>query len=106
VPGTPPEHLFLDRFVTPIGKALIVTDGDGLVRAVDWEDHADRMRRLLDLRWGQSVTLTSGKTPEPVRSAFERYFGGEIGALDGLARRTTGTAFQQKVWTALGAIPA
>ena len=28
----------LDRLQTPIGTALLVTDADGVLRALDWED--------------------------------------------------------------------
>ena len=28
----------LDRLQTPIGTALLVTDADGILRALDWED--------------------------------------------------------------------
>lgn len=35
----PPETFTLDRMATPIGTALLVTDADGALRALDWEDH-------------------------------------------------------------------
>jgi len=31
-----PESFNLDRLPTPIGTALLVTDADGLLRALDW----------------------------------------------------------------------
>ena len=35
-----PETFNLDRLDTPlIGVALIVSDDDGVLRALDWEDH-------------------------------------------------------------------
>src|ERR1700730_17472896 len=36
----PPETFLLDRLQTPIGPALLVSDADGMLRALDWEDHS------------------------------------------------------------------
>ena len=41
----PPETFSLDRLQTPIGTALLVTDADGVLRALDWEDYEPRMKR-------------------------------------------------------------
>jgi methylated-DNA-[protein]-cysteine S-methyltransferase len=50
--------------------------------------------------------LSEGRAPEFVRTALGAWFDGELGALDRLAVRTGGTAFQQTVWAALRTIPA
>jgi methylated-DNA-[protein]-cysteine S-methyltransferase len=50
--------------------------------------------------------VVEGRAPEPVRSAVEGYFGGDVRALDGLTVATGGTDFQRTVWKALRAIPA
>lgn len=105
MPRTPPERFTLDRFATPIGDALIVTDADGALRAVDWEEHEDRMARLLARHYGL-VDLAPGSSPKPVREAFAAYFTGQARALEGLTWRANGTAFQRSVWAALCAIPA
>jgi len=47
-----PETFNLDRLPTPIGTALLVTDADGLLRALDWEDYEPRMKQLLRLHYG------------------------------------------------------
>jgi methylated-DNA-[protein]-cysteine S-methyltransferase len=44
---TMPESFNLDCLPTPIGTALLVTDADGLLRALDWEDYEPRMKQLL-----------------------------------------------------------
>ena len=41
----PPETFGLDRLETPIGTALLVTDADGVLRALDWEEYEPRMTR-------------------------------------------------------------
>lgn len=103
--ATPPEHFTLDRMATPVGDILLVVDGEGAVRALDFGDYEPRMRRLLRLHYGV-VGLTGGRAPDAVRSAIEAYFGGDLSALDGLPIKTGGTAFQRSVWAALVQIPA
>ncbi|WP_298745237.1 methylated-DNA--[protein]-cysteine S-methyltransferase [uncultured Brevundimonas sp.] len=104
--NTPPETLTLDRVATPVGEMLLVTDREGAVRALDFADHEARMRRLLRRHCGGEPVLVGGRAPEGVRRAVEAYFSGEVRALDGVAVRTGGTAFQKAVWAALRAIPA
>jgi len=100
-----PETLTLDRVATPVGEVLLVTDDEGAVRALDFADYEDRMNRLL-VRHAPGASLTAGAAPGPVRAAVERYFAGEVRALDGLTVTTGGTDFQRSVWKALRAIPA
>ena len=100
-----PETLTLDRVATPVGEVLLVTDGEGAVRALDFADYEARMTRLL-VRHAPGAMVVEGRAPEPVRTAVERYFGGEVRALDGLTVATGGTDFQRTVWKALRAIPA
>ncbi len=97
--------LTLDRVATPVGEVLLVTDGAGAVRALDFADYEARMTRLL-ARHAPGATVANGRAPERVRAAVERYFSGDVRALDGLAVRTGGTEFQRTVWKALRAIPA
>jgi methylated-DNA-[protein]-cysteine S-methyltransferase len=99
----PPEPFCLDRLPTPIGVALLVTDTDGALRALDWEDHEPRLRQLLRLHYGAPV-LRTAPAPEDIRAALTRYFAGELAALDTIEWRVAGTAFQRKVWTALRTI--
>ncbi|MEY4555732.1 MAG: hypothetical protein RL093_851 [Pseudomonadota bacterium] len=99
-----PETLTLDRVATPVGEVLLVTDGEGAVRALDFSDYEERMTRLL-ARHAPGAAVTNGRAPERVRTAVEAYFGGDLRALDGLTVRTGGTDFQRTVWKALRAIP-
>jgi methylated-DNA-[protein]-cysteine S-methyltransferase len=95
----------LDRLTTPIGTMLLVTDDDGALRALDFEDYEARMKELLRLHYG-AVALTSGRAPKPMRSALSAYFDGDFAALKTVEWRVAGTPFQRKVWTALPGIPA
>jgi methylated-DNA-[protein]-cysteine S-methyltransferase len=101
----PPETFGLDRLQTPIGAALLVTDADGVLRALDWEDHEPRLRQLLRLQYGTPL-LQDARAPDDLRSALSRYFAGDLATLDAVRWRVAGTAFQRKVWTALRTIPA
>jgi methylated-DNA-[protein]-cysteine S-methyltransferase len=101
----PPETFGLDRLDTPIGTALLVTDAQGFLRALDWADFEPRMRELLRRQYG-AVVLNAAKAPSDTRSALKRYFKGDLSALDAIEWRVAGTPFQQKVWHALSKIPA
>ncbi|MDH2344912.1 methylated-DNA--[protein]-cysteine S-methyltransferase [Bradyrhizobium sp. SSUT18] len=100
----PPESFGLDRLATPIGTALLVTDTEGALRALDWDDYEDRMRELLRLHYG-AVDLRERSAPAAVKAALSGYFAGDLAQLSSVAWRIAGTPFQQKVWTALAQIP-
>ncbi|WP_027572472.1 methylated-DNA--[protein]-cysteine S-methyltransferase [Bradyrhizobium sp. WSM1743] len=100
-----PERFGLDRMTTPIGIALLVTDADGVLRALDWEDYEHRMRELLRLHYG-AVDLSDQPAPAEIRTALSGYFEGDLDQTSRIAWRIAGTPFQQEVWTALAQIPA
>jgi methylated-DNA-[protein]-cysteine S-methyltransferase len=103
--ANPAERFFLDRMPTPIGLALLVSDAEGALRALDWEDYEPRMRELLRRHYGP-VELTRAKAPLATRSALAGYFSGELNRLKAINWRVAGTPFQRKVWSALAGIPA
>ena len=100
-----PETFQLDRIATPLGEVLVVFDHEGVVRAFDFADYEERMRRLLRLHYG-AVILEAGAAPAGVREAVTDYFGGDVEALKRIPWATGGTAFQRRVWAALTEIPA
>ena len=100
----PSESFGLDRLTTPIGIALLVTDAEGALRALDWEDYEHRMRELLRLHYG-AVDLREQAAPAAMKAALSDYFAGDLAQLSSIAWRIAGTPFQQKVWTALAQIP-
>ena len=100
-----PESFNLDRLPTPIGTALLVTDADGLLRALDWEDYEPRMKALLRLHYG-AVDLKNARAPSGLRAALTGYFNGDLDRLAAIEWRVAGTLFQQKVWNALLGISA
>jgi methylated-DNA-[protein]-cysteine S-methyltransferase len=101
----PPETFGLDRLETPLGEALLVTDAEGVLRALDWEDYAPRMKELLRLHYG-SVVLQAARAPRNLVKALSGYFNGDLDRLGTIQWRVAGTPFQQKVWNALPKIPA
>jgi methylated-DNA-[protein]-cysteine S-methyltransferase len=99
------ETFNLDRLQTPIGTALLVTDVDGFLRALDWEDFEARMQELLRLQY-RAVSLTEARAPRDMLIALAGYFKGDLDRLATIKWRVAGTPFQQKVWKALPKVPA
>jgi methylated-DNA-[protein]-cysteine S-methyltransferase len=99
-------QLIIERIETPIGEMIVVVDHDGNLRAVDWTDHEARMMRLLRRHYGEDgFRLEAGRVPSEITKAIQRYFGGDLAALDTLPVKTAGTPFQRAVWKALREIP-
>jgi O-6-methylguanine DNA methyltransferase len=84
---------------------MVVTDDDGILRALEFGDHEDRLRRLLHEHYGD-YTLRDGAAPASITNALNAYFRGDLEALNTVQTATAGTAFQREVWRALRTIPA
>ncbi|TAJ92105.1 MAG: methylated-DNA--[protein]-cysteine S-methyltransferase [Reyranella sp.] len=92
----------IDRLTTPIGELLIVADGEGRLRTIDWTDHEARMRVLLDRYYGKGrYSLLAARDPGGLTKAMRSYFRGDIAVIETLPVETTGTPFQRSVWRAL-----
>jgi methylated-DNA-[protein]-cysteine S-methyltransferase len=104
--ATQAEILLLDRFSTPIGTALLVSDEQERLRAFDWFDYEDRMARLLRLHYGKDAVMREGRAPRGVLDALGEYFAGQVQAIERIECHTGGTTFQRRVWEALRTIPA
>jgi methylated-DNA-[protein]-cysteine S-methyltransferase len=100
--------LFLtETLLTPIGKLVLISDENGLLRATDWMDYDDRMRRLLACHYGKNnVMLMPSPRSSGSASAIAAYFDGDLHAIDSLQTVTEGTPFQKCVWQALREVPA
>ncbi|AMO98067.1 methylated-DNA--protein-cysteine methyltransferase [Collimonas arenae] len=97
-------NLFLHRITSPLGTILLVTDAEDRVRALDFDDYETRMRSLLSTHYGH-YDLTPATIPSRAEPALQRYFAGELHALQDIDVATNGSAFQQRVWAALRQIP-
>ena len=98
-------RLRLERWASPISSLLLVTDNDGVLRALDFADHEARMRRLLRDHYGD-YALQEGAAPVSLTSSLNAYFAGNMEVLADVTTATGGTPFQREVWNALRAIPA
>lgn len=98
-------HLQVERHPSPVGTLLLVSSGDGVLRALDYEAFEARMLRLLALHYRRFELAPTAPT-RSFANSLQAYFAGEHAALDRLPTATSGTAFQRAVWQALRAIPA
>lgn len=104
---TDPLCLFTETLATPIGTLVVVSDESGRLRAVDWVDFEDRMRKLFTRHYGsQGVLLTPAVNSTCHAAALSAYFEGNLHAIDSLLTATAGTPFQKRIWSALREIPA
>ena len=103
----PVQTFSLERIETPTGPMLLVTDDQGRLRALDWEDHEDRMHRLMRRHYGENGTrLRAVKPTSAAARSLRAYFGGDLAAVTSLPTATNGTDFQRAVWDGLRQIPA
>lgn len=89
---------------TPAGTIVFARKGEKLC-ALGFKDHWLRLRQDLEKRFGK-VEIRPDTAGGAAGSAFRRYLGGDLDALDGLEVDTSGTPFQEKVWLRLRKIRA
>jgi methylated-DNA-[protein]-cysteine S-methyltransferase len=93
--------LTVARRKTPLGDILLVVDGDGVLRAADFADCEDRLRRLLGRRLRPATyRLAAGRAPAAISQPVDAYFDGELGATQSIPISLDGSAFQEEVWEA------
>jgi len=96
-------QLTLAHVPSPLGTLLLVTDGAGQLRALDFEDHTPRLRRLLRRQVRGDVTeLPSSPAPASSEGSLRAYFAGELDALATVVVAAFGTPFQERVRRAEG----
>src|SRR4051795_9166777 len=93
-------NLTYERFPSPIGNLLLVSDGKAL-RALDFHDYEERMHRLMERQYGR-VSLRPGPIPAAIARSLEAYFGGDLAATRSIPVETGGTPFQRRGGGALG----
>ena len=97
------KKLLVDYIPSPIGKIVIVVDGDKLC-SLDFEDYTERMMKLLKRRYVE-VQLEQIDDPHGFSTRIKDYFAGDHESLSAIPVNTGGTLFQQQVWAALREIP-
>jgi methylated-DNA-[protein]-cysteine S-methyltransferase len=95
--------LVLATHETPLGTLAIGLDGAALC-ALDFEEGASTLAARLTRRFGRAPARDDAAA-HPVIERLERYFGGDLRALDDLSVAGGGTPFQARVWAALRTIP-
>jgi methylated-DNA-[protein]-cysteine S-methyltransferase len=105
-------RLFVDRLPSPIGTMTLVWDEAEVLRALDFQDHDARLRRLLQRHYGMRLGTRLGtrpveqaQIPTALKRALTDFFAGDLDAITALAVDTNGTEFQRRVWAALRRIP-
>ena len=101
------KTLDVTQYTAPFGNLLLMADGPELV-CLEFFDHPERIavvRRQLERSLGEFAERESAD-PAGAVTRLARYFAGDRHALAGLPVRPHGTAFQQRVWSALCEIPA
>ena len=89
-------RLRLTRLNSPLSPLLLVTDDDGLLRALEFPDLESRMSRLLREHYG-TYTLDERPAPAPLVRELNAYFNGEAAPLDEIETATGGTPVQREV---------
>jgi methylated-DNA-[protein]-cysteine S-methyltransferase len=64
----------LERIETPTGPMRIVSDDEGRLRALDWEDCTPRLQELLRRYYGNSIQLREAKNRSAAAHALLAYF--------------------------------
>lgn len=102
----PALTFLLEHVPTPLGEMLIVTDEQGVLRALDWHDHEARMHELMRRQYPTAkpqLKVTAQRSA--ATQAMQAYFDGDIAVIHQLEVATGGTDFQRQIWTALRGIP-
>jgi methylated-DNA-[protein]-cysteine S-methyltransferase len=97
------DHPAAALLPTPIGPLAVVVDAEGTVLAAGFTplDALARRRGLPpDLPVADEAAL------RPVTTALRAYLAGDLAALERVRVEQRGTAFQQRVWARLRAVPA
>lgn len=98
------DRIHLTTVDSPIGKLTVAAHGPK-VCLVHFGPASRQIRDSL-AGWYPDTTIESGDDPGGVVSVLSRYFDGDLASLDGIDVELHGTAFQQRVWTALRAVTA
>lgn len=99
-------HFLIDRLKTPIGSMIIAADPEGNLRTALFAEDEEIVRHYLRLQCGgDGFTLEPASNPGGHSERINRYFSGELDAIDSIPVETGGTPFQRDVWQALRDIP-
>ena len=99
-------RLLEDKIATPLGPLWVICDEQYRLRAVEWEEHSNRMEELLDIHYRtQGYERVAASNPNGLSQKLADYFSGDLSVIESLPTATAGTPFQRQVWQALRTIP-
>jgi methylated-DNA-[protein]-cysteine S-methyltransferase len=91
--------------VASLAGSVVLVERRGALVGLVFEDHWKGFHRDLERRFG-TFTFEENLQTQSAAEALQRYFAGDLGALDAVEVDPGGTPFQQLVWTTLRRIPA
>ncbi|WLI77272.1 methylated-DNA--[protein]-cysteine S-methyltransferase [Kosakonia sp. H02] len=98
--------LLEDKISTPLGPLWLLCDEQFQLRAVEWEEHSDRMIELLNIHYRrEGYQRLASRNPGGLSLKLQDYFDGDLAVIDTLPTATAGTSFQREVWQILRTIP-
>ena len=98
-------RLLEDKIATPLGPLWVIADEAFNLRAVEWEEHSDRMVELLNIHYRAEDTSVLLPVIGGLSDKLTAYFEGDLSIINTLPTATAGTPFQREVWQALRNIP-
>jgi methylated-DNA-[protein]-cysteine S-methyltransferase len=97
-------QLFLDELESPVGRLVLINDGEAL-RVLDFVDCEERMQRLLKIHYGDNQPVAGGGKASGIKARVKAYFAGDLTSIDSIPVQTDGTPFQKQVWAELRNVP-
>jgi len=98
--------LLEDKIATPLGPLWVICDEQYQLRAVEWEEHSDRMVQLLNIHYRTGgYQRIAAHNPGGLSDKLRHYFEGDLDIITTLPTATGGTPFQREVWAILRTIP-
>ncbi|MFC3052661.1 methylated-DNA--[protein]-cysteine S-methyltransferase [Kordiimonas pumila] len=91
------------EYHSPVGALTLLTK-ESIILICEFSDKPERITKQID-RFYTAVQITHGALPEPILTAFQQYFSGNLGALNTLVSEPEGTVFEKTVWKTLREIP-
>ncbi len=102
---SPSEPFFRDRVPTPLGDLMLIADGQGALRMLEFHNKPKRWQPEFKRRFA-GATMVEKTDPFGLAKKLGRYFAGDLAALDEIATAAQGTDFQRACWKNLRRIPA
>jgi methylated-DNA-[protein]-cysteine S-methyltransferase len=90
---------------SPLGGILLAWRGPALV-SLDYQGFEERFDRLIARRYPDASLVAAAGIPAHLHEALDRYFAGDLAAIDDLEVNLAGTDFEERVWRLLRTIAA